>query len=141
MGDADITLRHISRRHAEALARPCELFAAMLVMADVDPWGYALREEIEAMIQEEPTDLIQVSQTLRTAYERGRRDGIETGIETGIEKMLRELFARRLHRALTAREQQALEARAKIAPEEAQEKLLTLEGEALAAWLSGPEVR
>jgi len=137
MGDADITLRHISRRHAEALARPCELFAAMLVMADVDPWGYALREEIEAMIQEEPTDLIQVSQTLRTAYERGRRDGIETGIE----KMLRELFARRLHRALTAREQQALEARAKIAPEEAQEKLLTLEGEALAAWLSGPEVR
>ena len=93
-----------------------ELFATLLVMADVDPWGHNLRQEIEVMIQQEPTDLIQVSKTLRDAYERGQREGIvegiekgiekgiEQGIEKGIEKMLRGFFARRLHRALTARE-------------------------------------
>ncbi len=114
-----------------------ELLAAMRVMADVDPWRYDLHKEIEAMIQEEPTDLINVSRTLRTAYERGQRDGMETAIE----KMLRELFAKRLHRALTAGEQQSLDARARSAPDEAQEKLLALEGEALAAWLQGPDTR
>src|SRR5580704_3035071 len=31
------------------------------------PWGHTLRPEIEAMIYEEPTDLIQVSKTLREA--------------------------------------------------------------------------
>ncbi|MEO7330765.1 MAG: hypothetical protein ABI193_19470 [Minicystis sp.] len=114
-----------------------ELFAALLVMADVDPWGHTLRREIEAMIQREPMDLIQVSKTLRDAYERGEREGIEKGIEEGVQQMLRGLFARRLHRGLTAREQKALATRAAADPEQIQEKVLALEGEALAAWLLG----
>jgi len=112
-----------------------ELFAGLLVMADVDPWGHTLRAEIEAMIQHEPTDLIQVSKTLRDAFERGQREGMEHGIEQGVQRLLRDLFARRLRRALTAREQEALAARSAADPEQIQDKILALEGEALAAWL------
>ncbi|MFO0755344.1 MAG: hypothetical protein U0359_02560 [Byssovorax sp.] len=126
-----------------------ELFAALLVMADVDPWGHNLRKEIEVMIRREPVDMIQVSKTLRDAYERGRHEGIELGeqrgielgehrgLEKGIQQMLRGLLARRLHRALTAREQEALAARVAIDPELVQDKALALEGEALASWLRG----
>lgn len=90
------------------------------------------------MIRDEPTDMIQVSKTVRDAYELGQREGIEQGIEKGIEKMLRGLFARRLHRALTPGEQRALTARAAVDLDQTQEKALTLEGEALAAWLLAP---
>jgi hypothetical protein len=105
----------------------CDLFAALMVLADVDPWGHHLQEEIEAMIEEEPMDLLKVSKTLRNAYDKG------------VEDLLRDLFAERLHRALTAREQEALAARAASAPGEAKKQLFALEGEALAAWLLGPE--
>jgi|SRR5580704_12006408 flagellar biosynthesis/type III secretory pathway protein FliH len=105
------------------------------------PWGHTLRPEIEAMIYEEPTDLIQVSKTLRDAYERGQREGLEEGIAKGVQQMLRRLFAKRLHRSLTARERRALAARAALAPDEAQDKGLALEGEALAAWLLAPTPR
>jgi hypothetical protein len=123
----------------------CDLFAALMVMAEVDPWRHNLGSEIEAMINHEPVDLITVSKTLRNAYERGQREGIEEGIEKGIEKgvqkMLRGLFARRLHRALTAREQEVLAARAASDPEQMQDQALALEGDALAAWLLTPEAR
>jgi hypothetical protein len=118
-----------------------DLLAALLVMADIDPWGHTLRAEIEAMIYEEPTDLIQVSKTLRDAYERGQREGLEEGIAKGVQQMLRRLFATRLRRSLTARERRALATRAALAPDEAQDKGLTLEGEALAAWLLAPTPR
>jgi hypothetical protein len=107
----------------------CDLFAALLVLADVDPWGHTLRKEIEAMIYEDPVDLITVSKTLRDAYDKGAKEMAQ--------RMLRGLLAKRLHRALTAHEDEALAARAAIAPEEAQDKVLALEGEALAAWLLG----
>jgi hypothetical protein len=54
--------------------------------------------------------------------------------------MLRSLFAKRLHRTLTARENEALATRAANTPDEAQERVLALEGEALAAWLIGGTV-
>lgn len=108
-----------------------DLFAALLVMADVDPWGHTLRREIEEMIRHKPVDLIEVSQTLQEVYAHGQHKGIEEGIK----KMLRGLFVRRLHRALTAREQEALAARAAVDPDQTQDKALTLEGEALSAWL------
>lgn len=104
-----------------------DLLTALLVMADVDPWAHNMREELEAMIQHESTDLIRVSKTLRTAYEKG------------IQQMLHSLFAKRIHRALTAREQEAIALRSTSDPEHAQEKALILEGEALAAWLLTPD--
>src|SRR6185369_10212598 len=74
-----------------------DLYTGLLVMADIDPWGYNLREEIAAMLQTSEKDLIQVSRTLREAFEKGRQEGIEKGTE----KMLRRIFMRRLGRALT----------------------------------------
>jgi hypothetical protein len=127
-----------------------DLFAALLVLADVDPWGHNLREEIQAMLDQEPTDMIQVSKTLRDVYNLGARKGIEKGIargiekgiaqgiEKGIEQLLRDLFATRLHRALTAPERKALATRAAQDPKRAQRQALALEGEALAAWLLAP---
>ena len=120
-----------------------ELFAALLVLADLNPRRHGLRKEIETMIHHgDPVDLIQVSKTLRDAYERGQREGREQGIaqgrEQGVQQMLRGLFSARLHRALTAREQEALAARAAIDAEQLQHKALALEGEALAAWLLAP---
>jgi hypothetical protein len=115
-----------------------DLLAAMLVLADVDAWGHNLRREIEAMIQyEERTDLIDVSKTLRDAYDRGQR----VGIEKGIEQMLRGLFMSRLQRSLTLDEQQALATRATRDPKLTQDKALSLEGEALATWLLSPATR
>jgi hypothetical protein len=114
----------------------CELFAALLVMADVDPWGHNLRQEIQAMLDREPTDMIRISKTLRDAYDLGAREGEERGLAKGVQQMLRDLFATRLHRALTARERKALSARD---PRQAQQQALALEGEALAAWLLVPE--
>jgi hypothetical protein len=128
---------------AEELA---DLYTALLVMADVDPWGHTLREEIAAMLESEGRDLIEVSKTLRDAFEKGEKKGIERGIERGekkgIEKMLARLFVRRLGRALTEREQQALAARTRAqAPEEVEDRALDLEGEALAAWLLDPDAK
>jgi hypothetical protein len=116
-----------------------DLFAALLVLADVDPWGHNLREEIQAMLDQEPTDMIQVSKTLRDVYNLGARKGVARGIEKGIARLLRDLFATRLHRALTAPERTALATRAAQDPEHAQQQALALEGEALAAWLLAPQ--
>jgi hypothetical protein len=129
------------RAQVPSVDERADLLAALLVMADVDPWGHTLRREIEAMIRREPVDMIKVSKTLRDAYERGQREGREEGIEQGIERILRELLAKRLHRALTAREEEALAARAASDPGQVQDKVLALEGEALAAWLVGSSVK
>jgi len=66
------------------------------------------------MLQTEGKDLIQGSKTLRDAFEKGIEKGIEKGRKEGIEEMLRRLFMRRLGRALTEREQQALITRAEL---------------------------
>jgi hypothetical protein len=79
------------------------------------------------MIYPDPVELVRAGTTVRGAYEMGAQEMAQ--------HMLRSLFAKRLHRALTAREDAALAARAASAPEEAQDKVLALEGEALATWL------
>ncbi len=112
-----------------------DLFAALLVMADVDPWGHNLREEIAAMV-ETSTDLLQVSKTLRETFEKGRREAVLD--------MLRRLFVRRMGRPLTEQEQKALAMRATREasdPADMQEHALSLEGEALAAWLLDPNAK
>jgi hypothetical protein len=126
------------RAHVPNDKERTDLFAALLVLADVDPWGHNLREEIQAMLDQEPTDMIQVSKTLRDVYNLGARKGEEKGIARGIEQLLRDLFATRLHRALTARERKALATRAAQDPRQAQQQALALEGEALATWLLAP---
>ncbi len=131
-----------------------DLYVALLVMADVDPWGYALREEIVAMILETGgKDLIEVSKTLRDAFDRGQREGVEKGRREGVEKgrregvekgrreaveeMLHQLFMQRLGRALTEQEQEGLTAHSGHGLSEVK-TALSLEGEALVAWLLDP---
>jgi hypothetical protein len=123
-----------------------DLYTALLVMADIDPWGYTLREETAAMLQEEGMELIKVSKTLRETFQKGVEKGVKKGIEKGrreaIEMMLRRLFLRRLGRPLTEQEQQALVDRVRVQdPEEVEDRALSLEGEALAVWLLDPNAR
>lgn len=93
------------------------------------------------MLETGSKDLIEVSKTLREAFEKGQKAGRQEGFEKGrreaVETMLHRLFMRRLGRALTEREQQALAARTQD-PELAEDRALSLEGEALAAWLLDP---
>jgi hypothetical protein len=127
-------------------AERADLYAALLVMADIDPRGYHMRKEIAAMMQDESMELIKMSQTLREAFERGEKKGVKKGVrkgvQEGIERMLRRLFLRRLGRPLTEQEQQALVDRARVQdPEEVEDRALSLEGEALATWLLDPNAR
>jgi hypothetical protein len=139
-------------------AERADLYTALLVMADIDPWGYHLREEIAAMLQDESMELIKISKTLREAFEKGVEKGEEKGVKKGVEKgvkrgvkkgrrqaiemMLRRLFLRRLGRPLTEQEQRALVDRARVQdPEEVEDRALSLEGEALAAWLLDPNAK
>ncbi|MFO0760866.1 MAG: hypothetical protein U0359_30595 [Byssovorax sp.] len=110
------------------------------------------------MLQDEGMELIKVSKTLREAFEKGAEKGIKEGVKEGVKKgvkkgvekgrrqaiemMLRRLFLRRLGRPLTEQEQQALVARVRVQdPEEVEDRALSLEGEALAAWLLDPNAR
>ena len=122
-----------------------DLLAALLMMADVDPWQYRFREEIAAMVEETSVDLMQVSKTLRDAFEKGIEQGIEKGIEKGRREtaleLLRRLFVQRMGRPLTELEQRALAERTARDGDgtfDAQSHALSLEGEALAAWLLDP---
>jgi hypothetical protein len=125
----------ILRRRVARGEERAEMYTALLVMAEIDPWGHNLRKEIKAMLDEVDQELLRLSPTLREAFE----DGEQKGKREGIEGMLRALFMRRMGRALTADEQQALAKRAAaLDPERAADALLELEGDALAAWLLDP---
>lgn len=143
-------VRSIRARVAEWAER-AELYAAMLVLADIAPWGYNARKEIEAMIEEdeEDVDLLTVSVTLQRAFEKGKQEGIERGKQEGQQEgielgerravtgMLRHLFTRHAGRPPTEAEQQALSAKAQTGdPDEIQQLAFTLEGERLIAWLT-----
>jgi hypothetical protein len=98
------------------------------------------------MLQDESMELIKLSPTLREAFEEGEKKGIEKGVKKGrrqaIEMMLCRLFSRRLGRPLTEQEQRALVDRARVQdPQEVEDRALSLEGEALAAWLLDPNAK
>ena len=115
-----------------------DLYAALLVMATIDPWGYNLREEIAAMLQDDGMEMIKASSLLRETFQEGKKEGRRQAIEM----MLRRLFLRRLGRTLTEQEQQALADRARVRdPQEVEDRALSLEGEALSAWLLDPNAR
>jgi hypothetical protein len=139
-----------------------DLFTAMLVMADLDPWGHNLREEIATMVEagEEASRcpsssrtsarweiatmleageeaFIMRSKTLREAFEKGREQGREQGIEQGVEQLLRDLFVQRVGRVLTPAEQEALADRAHtLGADQVGSAVLRLEGDALVEWLT-----
>jgi hypothetical protein len=115
-----------------------ELYAALMVMAEVDPRGYDMGQEIAEMVRYESTELFKLSRTLQEAFAAGEKKGHRRAIRS----MLHRLFLRRLGRPLTEAEEKALANRArKQDPEEVEDRALSLEGEALAAWLLDPNAR
>src|SRR5262249_24914705 len=140
--DATVTaVRQVVGELRDRVGDPAEradLYTALLVMAVIDPWGYHMREEIAAMLQDEGMELIKVSKTVRETFQEGEKKGRRQAIEM----MLRRLFLRRLGRPLTEQEQQALADRARVQdPQEVEDRALSMEGEALAAWLLDPSAR
>jgi hypothetical protein len=130
------------RARVSDLGERADLYAALMVMATIDPWGYNLREEIAAMLQDEGMELIKASKLLRETFQKGEKKGVKKGRRQAIEMMLRRLFLRRLGRPLTEQEQQALADRVRLQdPEEVEDRALSLEGEALAAWLLDPNAK
>ncbi|HSN96767.1 MAG TPA: hypothetical protein VLS89_00670, partial [Candidatus Nanopelagicales bacterium] len=114
-----------------------ELYTALLVMAELDPWGHKLRKEIEMLVQQMDLESIMASETLRNAFEDGRAKGVTQGIEQGKEALLHTLLAHRLHRELTPEEQVSLSARLpSLDPEHAAAIVLDLSADALLAWLA-----
>ena len=60
------------------LEERAEMYAALLVLADVEPWRYPLREEIVAMLQDEGMDeLFKVSPTLQRTFAQGKQEGLK----------------------------------------------------------------
>jgi hypothetical protein len=122
------------QRQAPDAEERAELYFALLVMADLDPGGHNLRQEIVTMLEATEDELFKRSSTLRKAYEKGGREAVET--------ILRTLFVRRIGRTLTPEEQQALARHAEqLGAERVGEVVLDLDGDALAAWLADPNAR
>jgi hypothetical protein len=122
-------LDEIRRRTAPDEVRAA-LYTALLVMAEIDPWGHNLREEIMAMMQADDLEIYKLSPTLRAAFEEGEREGELT--------LLSEAFAEQVGRAPTPNEQAALVKRTReIGAKQALRALFKLHGEALVAWLLG----
>ncbi len=113
----DITahkIREIVRAIRERVAaheERAELYAAMLVLADIAPWGYNVRTEIEAMIEddEEDVDLMTVSVTLQRAFEKGKQEGIERGKHEGLELGKQEGIEIGKHEGLELGKQEGIE--------------------------------
>jgi predicted transposase YdaD len=135
-----------------------DLLLALVVLADLAPWGHNLREDIMAMLDPGESELIRRSGWLRGILERergqarnegwneGRNEGLNEGLDQGrreaVEAMLGELFARRLGRALRPEEREALVQRAgALGRDRVEDVVLNLEREALAAWLADPGAR
>jgi hypothetical protein len=68
-------MREVLDEIRERSATPEEraaLSTAILTMADLDPWGHNLKQEITAMMQEEDLEALKLFPTLREVYDEGR---------------------------------------------------------------------
>ncbi|MCA9641193.1 MAG: hypothetical protein KC492_10885, partial [Myxococcales bacterium] len=76
------SMRHVveemRRREANETER-AELYAAMLVVAELNTWGHNLGEELRAMMRDLDHETIMQSRTLREAFETGVKKGIAKG--------------------------------------------------------------
>lgn len=114
------------------------LYTALLVMAEIDPWGHNLRKEIAAMMQADDLEIYKLSPTLRAAFEEGEREGELRGELKGELKLLKEAFSEQMGRSPTPDEEAALAKRTReIGAEQALRALLKLHGDTLVSWLLG----
>ena len=119
-------LAEIRRQIPEPNETRAALYTALLVMAEIDPWGYDLGKEIMEMIYTGDLEIFALSPTLRAAFEKGE------------QSLLSEVFAEQEGRAPTPDEAAALAKRTQeIGAKQALRALFKLHGDALAAWLLG----
>ncbi|WP_437681087.1 hypothetical protein [Sorangium sp. So ce131] len=106
------------------------------------------QERAQQLAQERAQQLAQerAQQLAREAEQRGELRGVQKGEQQGKEQAIAELlgrlFARRVGRTPTRKEERAIVERAKaVGPGEVEDALLDLEGDALVRWLSEPVSR
>ncbi|WP_437956567.1 hypothetical protein WME76_35025 [Sorangium sp. So ce119] len=157
---ADALREVVAEIHAGAASAEerAELYAALLVMATVDPWGHNLRKELVMMVEDKEEGLLRrtpiigelIIEAERRGEERGELRGEQRGEQRGerrgeekaIAELLGRLFARRIGRRPTAEEERSIVERARaIGPGEVEDALLDLEGDALIRWLAEPTRR
>jgi hypothetical protein len=106
------------------------LYTALMVMAEIDPWGHNLKKEITAMMQADDLEIYKLSPTLRAAFEEGELKAKQ--------ELLCEAFAEQAGRAPTSDEQAALAKRTReLGAKHALRALFKLHGDALVVWLLG----
>jgi hypothetical protein len=114
------------------------LYTTLLVMAEFDPWGHNLSEEIKAMMQADDLEVLKLSPTLRAAFEEGERKGEEKGVAQERSRLLSEAFTEQAGRAPTPDERAALAKRVhEMGSQQALRALLKLHGDALVVWPLG----
>ena len=116
-----------------------DLYAAMLVVAELNTWEHNLGKELRSMMQDADFETVMKSRTFREVFEKGIEKGIEKGRRAGIEEMLQRLLMRRMQRELTPDEQAALTSRVATLDGEQASAVLDLDADALRAWLFGPD--
>jgi len=112
-----------------------DLYAAMLVVAELNTWEHNLGKELRSMMQDADFETVMQSPTFREVFEKG----IEKGRRAVIEEMLQRLLMRRMQRELTPDEQAALSSRVATLDGEQASAVLDLDADALRAWLFGPD--
>lgn len=133
---ADIRARAASDEERE------ELFAALIVLATLDPWGHNLRQEIVMTLEEEAHERLKQTPILGDMIVEAERLGMQQGREEAIAQLLGRLFARRVGRRPTTEEERSLVERARaLGAEQVEDALLDLERDALVRWLAEPVSR
>jgi hypothetical protein len=127
------------RRREPCDAERAELYAAMLVVAELNTWEHNLEEELRSMMQDTDFETLMKSRTFREVFETGKKEGKKEGRRSTIEEMLQRLLMRRMQRELTPDEQAALSSRAATLDGEQASAVLDLDTDALKAWLFGPD--
>ena len=154
-----LVIDEIRRREACEADRD-ELYLTLLTLAELDPWGHHLQEEIKAMLLSPEMQEVMKAKWVREVValnredaleegmKKGRKEGIKKGVTKGIKKgkkalieeMLHHQLVRQLRRELTPAEQQALSARAgTLSGPEVAELLAHAGSGSLSSWLLGQD--
>ncbi|WP_437494219.1 hypothetical protein WME75_22030 [Sorangium sp. So ce1014] len=129
-----------------------ELYAALLVMAAIDPWGHNLRKELVMLFDDRETEkkllrsmpiigemILEAEQQAAQQAAKSAEKAAEKAAERVIAELLGRLFARRVGRRPTTEEERSIVERAQaIGPGEVEDALLDLDGDALVRWLAEP---
>ncbi|APR85785.1 Hypothetical protein A7982_11134 [Minicystis rosea] len=114
-----------------------ELYATLVVLASVDPWGHNLEREIIMSVEEKTYERLKQTPIIGAWFVEAE----QKGIEKGVAHLLQQLFMRRFGRELTANEERSLAERVQTLGEDrVGAAVLDLDGDALARRAAAREV-